>query len=46
VLFGAVQRHWRTFLADLSAASEDAPLPAFVVAEVEAYLRCGILAHG
>jgi hypothetical protein len=46
VLFGAVQRQWQTFLADLSAGTEDAPLPAFVVAEVEAYLRCGILAHG
>ena len=46
VLFQAVQAHWRTFLAELSSAEEEAPLPGFVVGEVEAFLRCGILAHG
>jgi Putative transposase/Transposase zinc-binding domain len=46
VLLGTVQEHWRTFLADLEARAEPPALPAFVVAEVEAFLRCGILAHG
>lgn len=46
VLFEAVQSHWRTFLAELSSEADEAPLPSFVVAEVESYLRCGILAHG
>ncbi len=46
VLFETVQGHWRTFLADLSAAEEPCALPGFVLAEVEAYLRCGVLAHG
>jgi len=46
VLFEAVQFHWRTFLAELSFDGDEAPLPGFVVTEVEAFLRCGILAHG
>lgn len=46
VLFAALQQHWSTFVADLEAAAEPPALPAFVVAEVEAFLRCGILAHG
>ena len=32
-------------MADLQASAES-PLPAFVTTEVEAFLRCGILAHG
>jgi hypothetical protein len=41
-----VREHWKTFLADLEARAELPALPAFVVAEVEGFLRCGILAHG
>ena len=46
MLYKTVQAHWKTFLAELEAAAEPPVLPAFVIAEVEAYLRCGILAHG
>jgi hypothetical protein len=41
-----VQERWKTFLADLEASAEPPVLPAFVVAEVEAFLRCGILSQG
>ena len=42
-----MQAHWKTFLNDLEAPGPDAgALPAFVVSEVEAFLKCGILAHG
>jgi hypothetical protein len=38
---------WKTFLNDLEAAGPDGgALPAFVVSEIEAFLKCGILAHG
>ena len=46
VLFAALQQHWSTFVADLEASADPPALPAFVVAEIEAFLRCGILAHG
>jgi hypothetical protein len=46
ILFATVQEHWKTFLADLEATAESPALPAFVVAEIDAFLRCGILAHG
>jgi len=46
VLYKTVQEHWRTFLAEIESAADPPVLPAFVVAEVEAFLRCGILAHG
>jgi hypothetical protein len=46
LLFRTLQAHWTTFLRDLEDASEPPALPGFVVAEVEAFLRCGILAHG
>jgi hypothetical protein len=46
VLYETVQEHWKTFLADLAATAEASALPAFVAAEVEAFLRCEILAHG
>ncbi|MGB8294628.1 MAG: transposase zinc-binding domain-containing protein, partial [Polyangia bacterium] len=39
-----MQEHWSTFLADLEA--EGGELPAFVLDEFEAYLRCGIPVHG
>ena len=46
VLYTTLQAHWKTFLEELDAEAETPALPAFVVAEVEAFLRCGILAHG
>ena len=46
VLFKTLQNHWRTFLADLDGYGDGASLPRFVVDEVEAFLKCGILAHG
>ncbi len=46
ILFETVQQHWTTFLAEMQSGCDESPLPRFVVAEVEAYLRCGILAHG
>ena len=44
MLHRLVRTHWRTFQNDLLL--EDHALPGFVSAEMEAYLRCGILAHG
>ena len=46
LLYKTLQGHWRTFLADLESDGDSSALPAFVVSEVEAFLRCGILAHG
>jgi hypothetical protein len=39
-----VQEELSTFIAE--RALEDRPLPTYVVQEFEAYLKCGILAHG
>jgi putative transposase/transposase-like zinc-binding protein len=47
VLYATLQAHWRSFLAETE--TEDGSgcgLPRFVVDEIEAFLRCGILAHG
>jgi hypothetical protein len=46
VLWQTVQVHWKTFLADLECTTDPPVLPAFVTAEVEAFLRCGRLEHG
>ena len=46
VLYSALQAHWKTFVSELEAVAEPPVLPAFVVAEVEAFLRCGILSQG
>ena len=46
MLYKTVQAHWKTFLSELESAAEPPVLPAFVIAEVEAFLRCGILANG
>ena len=46
VLFKTLQAHWRTFLAEVESSDDSVSLPAFVVDEVEAFLKCGILAHG
>jgi Transposase zinc-binding domain len=45
LLYRTVQAHWRTFLAEVSGGAEP-ELPRFVLEEVEAFLKCGILAHG
>ena len=44
LLYRTIQEHWATFVADLEAGGGE--LPAFVLDELEAYLRCGILVHG
>ena len=43
MLYRVVQKHWETYR---ERAEADGPLPGFVVDEFEAFLRCGILAHG
>jgi Putative transposase/Transposase zinc-binding domain len=45
VLYQTLRAHWRTFLAEVSGES-GSELPRFVIEEVEAFLKCGILAHG
>lgn len=42
-LYRLLDTHWPTFL---ERSEEAGGLPAFVVREVEEYLRCGILEHG
>ena len=37
---------WRLFDAEVQARAVGDGLPAFIRAEFEAFLRCGILAHG
>ena len=47
MLYRTLQAHWRSFLGDISGdGGGGAELPRFIVDEVEAYLKCGILAHG
>ena len=48
VLYKTLQAHWKTFINDLETVvdGEALALPKFVIAEVEAFMRCGILAHG
>lgn len=43
-LYALVREHWPRFLE--RAEEQGGGLPQFVVREFEAYLRCGILAHG
>jgi hypothetical protein len=45
VLYQIVQEHLETFLAQVEAETGSG-LPDFVKAEFEAFLECGILAHG
>jgi Transposase zinc-binding domain len=45
-LYRTLAHNWPAFLATMEAETDGAGLPRFVVAEVEAFLRCGILAHG
>jgi hypothetical protein len=44
ILYKTIQQHLNTFIAQCE--SMDKPVPTFVQKELEAYLRCGILAHG
>src|SRR6266567_2435482 len=46
VLYTVIADHLETFLASLDADPEATGLPAYVEREFDAYLRCGILAHG
>ena len=47
VLYKVLAEHWRSFLAETDAKDEAGQgLPRFVVEEVEAFLKCGIPAHG
>jgi hypothetical protein len=46
VLWRTLQAHWKTFLAELESVADPPVLPAFVVSEMEAFLRCGILGYG
>ena len=45
ILYELVQEHLETFLAQVEA-STGVPLPQFVKDEFDAFLECGILAHG
>jgi len=45
VLYQLVQEHLETFLAQVELET-GAGLPDFVKAEFDAFLECGILAHG
>jgi len=46
ILYRTVQAHLETFLARTAGEEGRPGLPGFVKREFEAYLRCGILAHG
>ena len=46
MLYKVLQDHWLTFLSELECTAEPPFLPAFVMTEAEAFLRCGIFAHG
>ena len=45
VLYQVVQEHLDSFLAQVEAETGSS-LPEFVAAEFDAFLECGILAHG
>ena len=46
VLYRTIAAHLPAFLARTAGADGTGRWPAFVRREFEAYLRCGILAHG
>jgi hypothetical protein len=41
VLYSALQAHWKTSVSELEVVAEPPVLPAFVISEVEAFLRSG-----
>jgi Transposase zinc-binding domain len=45
-LYMTLALNWRAFLATMEAETDGTGLPRFVLAEVDAFLRCGMLAHG
>jgi hypothetical protein len=45
-LYRVVRDHLAAFAATVEARSDGAGLPAFVRAEFDKFLRCGVLAHG
>jgi hypothetical protein len=45
-LYQVIETHLETFLAHTAGDAESSGVPVFVKREFEAYLRCGILAHG
>jgi ribosomal protein S27E len=44
LLYQVIEEYWPEFQAEL--ASQDKYLPAYVIQEFEAYLKCGRLEHG
>jgi hypothetical protein len=46
VLYQTLQAYWRTFLAEVDGGETGADLPGFVIEEIAAFLKCGVLAHG
>ena len=46
LLYRTVQNHWHELQSEISADPDGRYLPRFVTEEFEAFLRCGILAHG
>jgi hypothetical protein len=47
VLDQVLAKHWRSYRTEVECANPNGSgLPPFVVDEVEAFLKCGILAHG
>ena len=46
ILYRVLAEHWRSYLAEPQSADPNgSALPQFVVDEVEAFLKCGIVAH-
>jgi len=46
LLYQVLAREWETWRAERQAEDASSPLPAYVISEVEAFFRCGILDHG
>jgi len=46
VLYRVLQQHLATFLNGAAQAQDGASLPQFVEKELQAFLKCGVLAHG
>jgi hypothetical protein len=46
VLYRVLSRHLATFLQGAARAHDGAGLPRFVEKELQAFLKCGVLAHG
>ena len=46
VLYRVLQQHLATFLNEVARAQDGTSLPQFVEKELQAFLKCGVLAHG